>query len=109
MKKLYIVAFSLMALSWITTIVFLIILPEQIPMHYNPYVASGIDRFASKFECLIFPASLTLVGSLFLLMARHRRNKGDNSEEKAYILSSIPAMTIFYLIGLFCMIAGMGY
>ena len=95
MKKLYICAFLVIAVSWITAISFLFILPAEMPMHLNPNAAGGVDRFGSKFECLLFPAAVTLVGALFLLAARNSRKKGDASSEKSFILSSLPAMAIF--------------
>ncbi len=76
-------------------------------MYLNPYVAGGIGRFGSKFECLIFPAAAIIVGALFLLAARNRGKKDDIAEEKAFVLSSLPAMAIFFFMELFCMLGGL--
>lgn len=108
MKKLYICAFSVMVVSWVGTLALLFILPAEIPLHLNPNAAGGVDRFGSKFECLVFPASVTVIGALFLLAARIQGKKGDAAAEKAYVLSSLPAMAIIFLFGLFCMLGGMG-
>lgn len=109
LKTLYIIALSLIVLSWIITIVFLIILPDQIPMRLNSYMPDGIGRFGSKFECILFPIFSTGVGSLFLLMARLGKNKGDHGEEKAWILASIPAIVLISFIGFMIMAFGFTY
>ncbi len=99
MKKLYIAAFAVMALSWIVAIAFLFILPERIPICLSPSAVGGVDRLGSKFECLIFPAATTIIGAIFLLAARANGKKGAECEEKALVLSSLPAIATVFLIG----------
>ena len=57
-------------------------------MRLNPHAVGGVDRFGSKFECLLFPFAVTVIGALFLLAARNRAKNGDAAEEKAFVLSS---------------------
>ncbi len=106
MKKLYIAALALMVLSWAVTLGFLCVLPEIMPLHLNPYVAGGVDWVGEKSWCMLFPTAVTGLGLLFLHEARRRGKSGDPDGEKALAMSSLPAMAIILLIGIFCMMSG---
>lgn len=75
-------------------------------MHLNLNAVGGVDRLGIKFECLLFPVAVTIIGALFLLAARNRAKNGDAAEEKAFVLSSLPAMAVVFVIGLLCMLGG---
>lgn len=73
LKKLYTLNYILIALCVAGTAILLVFTPDTIPAHYN--FAGEIDRFGSKYENLIFPASAILMGSFFLIYARKQGKK----------------------------------
>ena len=85
MKKLYAAVYFLMMLSVAVTAIFLTLMPDTVPMHYN--IKGEIDRYGSKYENLIMPVSMILLGVLFLLLARHFR-KRQQLENQRVVLAS---------------------
>lgn len=63
-KKLF---YTLMFLPLIVSMIALIFLPDLIPVHYN--IKNEIDRWGSKYEILIIPIIIILLGH-FLLFIR---------------------------------------
>ena len=74
-----------MMLSVAVTAIFLTLMPDTVPMHYN--IKGEIDRYGSKYENLIMPVSMILLGVLFLLLARHFR-KRQQLENQRVVLAS---------------------
>ena len=85
MKKLYAAVYFLMMLSVAVTAIFLTLMPDTVPMHYN--IKGEIDRYGSKYENLIMPVSMILLGVLFLLLARHFQ-KRQQLENQRVVLAS---------------------
>ena len=63
-KKLF---YTLMFLPLIVSMIAVIFLPDLIPVHYN--IKNEIDRWGSKYEILIIPIIIILLGH-FLLFIR---------------------------------------
>ena len=63
----------LTALPLVATCAVLPFLPEQIPAHYD--LAGEVDRWGSKFESLIFPAVIVLLGFVWFLVLRSAGKK----------------------------------
>lgn len=57
------------------TLVALVVLPDQVPMHYD--VAGNINRWGSKYENLILPGVTLGMGVLYILLCRYYGKKGD--------------------------------
>lgn len=74
-----------MMLSVAVTAIFLTLMPDTVPMHYN--IKGEIDRYGSKYENLIMPVSMILLGVLFLLLARHFQ-KRQQLENQRVVLAS---------------------
>ena len=53
----------LVLLSLVITCMFLLLMPDTVPMHYD--AAGVVDRFGSKYENLVFPAIVAVVAVLF--------------------------------------------
>lgn len=51
MKKLYSVLYAVLLICVLGTVIFLILSPDRIPVHYN--FAGEVDRIGSKYENLI--------------------------------------------------------
>jgi len=85
LKKLYAAVYFLMMLSVAVTAIFLTLMPDTVPMHYN--IKGEIDRYGSKYENLIMPVSMILLGVLFLLLARHFQ-KRQQLENQRVVLAS---------------------
>ena len=60
MKKGYWVIAALVLLSIVVSVIFISMMPDQVPMHYN--AAGQVDRMGSKYENLIFPGAMIFVG-----------------------------------------------
>lgn len=84
-KALYRCVLALIVLSFAVTAVLLSMLPARVPMHYN--AAGEIDRIGSKYENLILPCFIALIGGVFLAMARHAGKRGTNNERTFLILA----------------------
>lgn len=84
-KSLYRWVFALIVLSFIVASILIACMPARVPMHYN--AAGEVDRIGSKYENLIFPCSIALVGGLCLAMARHAGKCGSNHERTLLILA----------------------
>ena len=80
-KTLY---FILMFLPLIITLLALPFLPETIPAHYN--FAGEVDRWGSKYETLIFPATTILMGIFMLFMAKVAAKDENGGEKNAKIV-----------------------
>jgi uncharacterized membrane protein len=63
MKYNYRLYGALVLLSLVITCVFLLLMPDTVPMHYG--AAGAVDRFGSKYENLVFPAIVAAVAVLF--------------------------------------------
>ena len=111
-KTLY---FVLMFLPLIITLVALPFLPEQIPAHYN--FAGEIDRWGSKYEALLFPATTILMGFFMLWMAKiaaKQEESGSNNEKIVFYTGMgislwFTAMHTFSLYKAFAAAGSMGY
>ena len=73
----------LLAIPMLMTLLWLRFLPEQVPMHYN--VHSEIDRWGSKWELLLLPGILLVIGLVTELaasaMERRSKTEGDGQQE----------------------------
>lgn len=74
-----------MMLSVAVTAIFLTLMPDTVPMHYN--IKGEIDRYGSKYENLIMPVSMILLGVLFLLLARHFQKRQQLENQKVVLAS----------------------
>ena len=81
MKKLYGWMFFVLLLCVLGTVLFLLLAPAQVPMHYN--FAGEVDRIGSKYEDLLFPGITLVLGAVFTLLARKEGKKQENTNEKA--------------------------
>ena len=82
MKKLYFILFAVLLLCIVGTGIFIILSPDQIPMHYN--TAGEVDRIGSKYENLILPVMNLGMGAFFLLMAKGPRKGGKEAMKGFY-------------------------
>lgn len=93
MKSKYYVISALMFLTLIYTIIFMIISPDSIPMHYN--VLGEIDRYGSKYEMIMLPIFVLISGILPMLFAKHFKSKSDKSSEKLSLNVGIVLVLMF--------------
>ena len=92
MKKhtAYILNYILMYMPLIVTAVLLPFLPDKLPMHYN--LKGAIDRFGSKYEALLLPVIIILLGYFMLMFARRFAVKEDHGNEKIMLYSNMALM-----------------
>ena len=93
MKSKYYVISALMFLTLIYTIIFMIISPDSIPMHYN--VLGEIDRYGSKYEMIMLPIFVLISGIVPMLFAKHFKSKSDKSSEKLSLNVGIVLVLMF--------------
>lgn len=93
MKSKYYVISALMFLTLIYTIMFMIISPDSIPMHYN--VLGEIDRYGSKYEMIMLPIFVLISGIVPMLFAKHFKSKSDKSSEKLSLNVGIVLVLMF--------------
>ena len=107
MKKLYSLILILMVLGFALTALLLVYTPDTVPIHYN--AAGEIDRFGSKYEIYTFPSLAAADALLFLLMARQRAKKGENSEEKALLIVALCSLVLLLSMGFYFQWKAMRY
>ena len=93
MKSKYYVISALMFLTLIYTIIFMIISPDSIPMHYN--VLGEIDRYGSKYEMIMLQIFVLISGIVPMLFAKHFKSKSDKSSEKLSLNVGIVLVLMF--------------
>lgn len=104
---MYPVLYVVLLICVIGTVIFLILSPDRIPVHYN--FAGEVDRFGSKYENLIWPGSAIGLGAFFLLMARGPRKKGEKTNEKILLIAGVCTLIFFTLLGFYFMLKAMRY
>lgn len=107
MKKLYSALYAVLLICVIGTVIFLILSPDRIPVHYN--FAGEVDRIGSKYENLIWPGFAIGLGVFFLLMARIPRKKGEKTNEKVLMIAGICTLIFFTLLGFYFMLKALRY
>lgn len=107
MKKLYLILYAVILICIVGTVVFLIISPDRIPVHYN--FAGEVDRIGSKYENLIWPGFAIGLGVFFLLMARIPRKKGEITNEKILLIAGACTLIFFTLLGFYFMLKALKY
>lgn len=107
MKKLYSILYVVLLICIVGTVVFLILSPDKIPVHYN--FAGEADRIGSKYENVIFPLFSIGMGLFFLLMAKGQRKKGEKTNEKILLIAGACTLIFFTLLGFHFMLKGLRY
>lgn len=107
MKKLYSALYAVLLICVIGTVIFLILSPDRIPVHYN--FAGEVDRIGSKYENLIWPGFAIGMGVFFLLMARIQRKKGEKTNEKVLMIAGVCTLVFFTLLGFYFMLKALRY
>jgi len=107
MKKLYSALYAVLLICVIGTVIFLILSPDRIPVHYN--FAGEVDRIWSKYENLIWPGFAIGLGVFFLLMARIPRKKGEKTNEKVLMIAGVCTLIFFTLLGFYFMLKALRY
>lgn len=107
MKNKYRILVAMMILPYVITGIFLIFLPDQIPMHYN---AQGeIDRIGSKYEMLLLPVLFSLIGGIMYPLARQQRKKQEYRNETVLIWTGIFMQLLFTVTDLIFLWADLNY
>lgn len=107
MKKLYSILYATLLICVVGTVVFLILSPDQIPVHYN--FAGEVDRIGSKYENLLWPGFAIGLGIFFLLMARVPRKRGEKTNEKVLVIAGVCTLIFFTLLGFYFMLKALKY
>lgn len=100
-SKLYIILAAIMLGSIAASAVLLMLMPDTVPMHYD--FNGNIDRYGSKYEMLLFPGIMLLMGCIFLLVARNERKKADRSNEKPILYTGIATCLPIAALGIYLM------
>lgn len=99
MKKLYLILYSLTFLFILGTALFLLFMPDTVPLNYN--FAGNIDRMGSKYEFLLMPIIALPMISAFILIAKRERKKNGKNNEKYLLLMSIYTIFLFACLGFY--------
>ena len=105
MKKWYILVGVLALLGLASTAVFLILMPDRVPMHYN--FAGEMDRMGSKYENLLWPGiSLVLAG---VLVAVSRGKSCSEKEQKIVLIMAVYTLVLFNGLSIYFMYKALRY
>lgn len=79
-------------------------LPDTVPVHYN--FAGEVDRMGSRFEFLLFPAIMAVMGGIFALAARQcgkKKDKDSAMTEKILLVTAFFEVLLMGGLGLYFM------
>ncbi len=107
MRKLHSILLITLLVCVVGVVVFLILSPDQIPVHFN--FSGEMDRIGSKYEFLVFPAIEIGIGLFFLLMSKIEQKKGENSNERVVMLVGIGVTILLMLVGFYFMVKAIHY
>ena len=93
MKKLYITLYFLIIIYILGTSLFLSVMPDTVPLHYN--FAWEVDRFGSKYEFLIMNLITLVLTYILLITAKDQRKKEQKNSEKILVLIAIYSVVFF--------------
>ena len=103
LKAMYITVACLVALTWVVTFVFLIFLPDIVPLHSSGH---GVDRYGSKIEWLILPAASTFMGCFFYTVAYFSKKKNEKVAEWTALWSGVVVLAGWIIMFSFSMAGG---
>ena len=94
MKQLAkILAFVPMAM----TVIWLQFLPDRVPAHYD--LQGNIDRWGSKWETLLLPAVVLVMGVIFAAVgANMTRRAGEDGQKQAHAASNVKVLQVTMLV-----------
>lgn len=99
MKKLYITLYFLIIIYILGTSLFLSVMPDTVPLHYN--FAWKVDRFGSKYEFLIMNLITLVLTYILLITAKDQGKKEQKNSEKILVLIAIYSVVFFSVIQFF--------
>lgn len=105
MKKGYWVIAALVLLSIVVSVIFISMMPDQVPMHYN--AAGEVDRMGSRYENLIFPGAMILVGIPLIFVGKKKDLK--RSEEIVLLSTGISILAAFNILNIVLMYKALTY
>ncbi len=108
MKKLYKALVVVNVLHILLTVVFIVISPDIIPVHYN--FKGEADRFGSKYENLIFLFFSILMTGIMLLCAKYgEKKKAQEVEIKVTLYAAIFSVCLFMVLTLVFGLVALNY
>lgn len=88
MTKTKKIIYKLLArLPLLVTLTAFFFMPDEVPVHFN--MDNQVDRWGSKYELLILPFVILVIGIAFLLIARHLDKKEDNGSNNFNVMTTI--------------------
>ena len=105
MKKWYWVIAALVLLAVVVSVIFISMMPDQVPMHYNG--TGQVDRMGSKYENLILPGVMVIMG-LSLLLAGQKKDV-KRSEEIVLLSTGICILTAFNVLNVVLLYKALTY
>lgn len=105
MKKGYWIMAALVLLAIVVSIVFISMMPDRVPMHYN--AAGEVDRMGSKYENLIFPGTMVIVGASLLLAGKSKNLK--KNEETILLATGISLLACFNVLNIVLLYKALTY
>ncbi|MBR5973715.1 MAG: SdpI family protein [Clostridiales bacterium] len=107
MRKLYTIMFFTILILLTGTVIFLILSPDQIPVHMN--FSGEVDRIGSKYEYLVFPAIGAGLGLFFFIMGKLEQKKAEKSNEKILLYCAIGTILLLTVLGFYFMLQASRY
>ena len=96
---------GLVLLSLVITCMFLLLMPDTVPMHYD--AAGVVDRFGSKYENLVFPAIVTAVAVLFYALSKTKHVQP--ADGKVFFFTGLGMLIFFNILSLFFLWTALTY
>ena len=107
MKKTKSVIYTILTgLPLVATLVSLFFMPETVPVHFD--INNQVDRWGSKYELLILPIVVLVMGIVIILSAKHIDKKENNSNNnyKVFTTVGIVLLIVFNIITFYILYIG---
>lgn len=96
-------------LPFTVTLTAFFFMPDTVPVHFD--MNNNVDRWGSKYELLILPAIILLIGIVFAYISKHFKRKEEHGSNNynVFITASVVILAIFNVLTYFTLyIAFMG-
>lgn len=107
MKKTKSVIYTILTgLPLVATLVSLFFMPETVPVHFD--INNQVDRWGSKYELLILPIVILVMGIVIILSAKRIDKKENNSNNnyKVFTTVGIVLLIVFNIITFYILYIG---
>ena len=108
MKKVKLTIYTILTgLPLVATLISLFCMPDTVPVHFD--INNQVDRWGSKYELLILPIVVLVVGIGLMVIAKRmdKKENSDNNNYKVFTTVGIAILAVFNIITFYILYTGL--